>query len=177
MSTVEKMRKARSKGREKWKNGSETKRRKPWRVKACVRRKLHGLAKRWARAVKRSPAPRRGASALRVCTARPYFNREIRTKRGKEGYTEGYTRCEGGQEDGEKKRRRRCARKKLESRNSKDTEGKYKARYASQAAVILGGAGRSERKSYHSSLRLFSALSLSLSENDFSFALREDGKR
>lgn len=86
-----------------------------------------------------------------MCTARPYFNREIRTKRGKEGYTR---RGKAGEGRREKKRGRRCARKKLESRKSKGyrREGEYKARYASQAAVIVGGAGRSERKSYHSSL-------------------------
>lgn len=88
---------------------------------------------------------------------------------------------EGGGKGGEKKRGRRCARKKLESRKSKGyrREGEYKARYASQAAVIVGGAGRSERKSYHSSfvpLRFF-PLSLSLSENDLSFALGEDERR
>lgn len=97
-----------------------------------------------------------------MCTARPYFNREIRTKRGKEGYTR---RGKAGEKGGEKKRGRRCARKKLESRKSKGyrREGEYKARYASQAAVIVGGAGRSERKAYHSSFVPLLASSLSLS--------------
>lgn len=107
-------------------------------------------------------APERyGAPALRVCTARPYFNREIRTKRGKEGYTGRDAR--EGRRAGEKKRetvRAKEVRKpKVEGYRR---EGEYKARYASQAAVIVGGAGRSEREPYHSSL-LISLLSLPLS--------------
>jgi hypothetical protein len=53
-----------------------------------------------------------------MCTARPYFNREIRTKRGKEGCTRlGEERGWGGEEE-------QCARKKLESRKSKNTAGR-----------------------------------------------------
>lgn len=57
-------------------------------------------------------------------------------------------------------------------------DGEYKARYASQAAVIVGGAGRGEGKPpYHPSLRPSSShLSLSPSENDLSLALGEDEK-
>lgn len=64
-----------------------------------------------------------------MCTARPYFNREIRTKRGKEGYTEGYTRCEGGQKGGEKKRETVRAK---EVRKPK-LEGKASIRHDMQA--------------------------------------------
>lgn len=78
----------------------------------------------------RGALERRGVSALRVCTARPYFNREIRTKRGKEGYTR---RDAGAGEGRRKKRGRRGARKKLESRKSKDTEGKVSIRHDMQA--------------------------------------------
>ena len=116
-----------------------------------------------------------------MCTARPYFNREIRTKRGKEGYTRRDARESGGG-GGEKKRGRRCARKKLESRKSKDTEEKASVRHGyatSQAAVIVGDASRSEREPlHHPSLTRLSSrfyhLSLSPCENDLPFALRED---
>lgn len=90
---------------------------------------------------------------------------------------------EGGRRGGEKKRGRRCARKKLESRKSKGyrREGEYKARYASQAAVIVGGAGRSERKSYHSGLlrpsSLLPSLSLRMTSPSLSQRTREEEAR
>lgn len=92
------------------------------------------------------------------------------------------TRCAGGQEDERGREKKRETVRAKEVRKPKvegyRRDGEYKARYASQAAVIVGGAGRSEGEPpYHPSLRPSSShLSLSPSENDLSLALGEDEK-
>lgn len=103
-------------------DGKQGEAKKAWRVKAMCTAKTT----RFNETVdtRRSGGVRESfeRGELSMCTARPYFNREIRTKRGKEGCTRrGERQRERG---GEREGGGRCARKKLESRKSKNTAGR-----------------------------------------------------
>lgn len=126
---------------------------------------------------------RRGeeASAAPCVHGTPVFQSRDKDEARKGGLHRGLHEMRGRAEGRRKKKRgRRCARKKLESRNSEGyrREGEYKARYASPAAVMearVEARGSPTIPSFVPSCSLF--LCPSLFENDFFFALREDERR
>lgn len=128
--------KAGGRERERWDRDEAKKAR---RVKATCTAKTTRFNETVGTSGLRGAPERREASALRVCTARPYFNREIRTKRGKEGYTGRDARRGGGGQKGEEKKRETVRAKEVRKPKVEGyrRKGEYKARYASQAAVIV----------------------------------------